>query len=242
VGIEQTNGNQQHCGLLQTSIAFRCSESVPFPGIVEWVPPTDPTGNPCIYNISWTVNTVCPLPPAPDRPDPKDEGGAFALTTFLVIFLGGGLYFVGGTLANSRCVQLTVLRRRCALSRLPLTELLGMFARLPNASSNFYNNIPQKDFWFDLPSLVQDGVAFSASLGKHKGKKQFIDGYEDVSDEEQEALTIADADRDKDEERGGSGGGVLGAMANSSTTKTKEKKKKKKAKPKPSASDQEPKE
>jgi hypothetical protein len=111
-----------------------------------------------------------------------------------------------------------------------------MSARLPNASSNFYNNIPQKDFWFDLPSLVQDGVAFTASLGKHKGKKQFIDGYEDVSDEEQEALTIADKN-----DRGGSGGGVLGAMANSSTTKTKEKKKKKK-KPKPSPSDQEPKE
>ena len=111
-----------------------------------------------------------------------------------------------------------------------------MSARLPNASSNFYNNIPQKDFWFDLPSLVQDGVAFTASLGKHKGKKQFIDGYEDVSDEEQEALTIADKN-----DLGGSGGGVLGAMANSSTTKTKEKKKKKK-KPKPSPSDQEPKE
>ncbi len=107
-----------------------------------------------------------------------------------------------------------------------------MSARLPNASSNFYNNIPQKDFWFDLPSLVQDGVAFTASLGKHKGKKQFIDGYEDVSDEEQEALTIADKN-----DSGGSGGGVLGAMANSSTTKTKEKKK-----PKPSPSDQEPKE
>eukprot|EP01043_Picozoa_sp_COSAG02_P023772 COSAG02_NODE_1279_length_13487_cov_7.611696_3_plen_114_part_00 len=113
-----------------------------------------------------------------------------------------------------------------------------MSARLPNASSNFYNNIPQKDFWFDLPSLVQDGVAFTASLGKHKGKKQFIDGYEDVSDEEQEALTIAD----KDDSRGGGGGGVLGAMANSSTTKTKEKKKKKQKKPKPKSSDQEPKE
>ena len=117
-----------------------------------------------------------------------------------------------------------------------------MSARLPNASSNFYNNIPQRDFWFDLPSLVQDGVAFSVSLGKHKGKKQFVDGYEDVSDEEQEALRIADADRGDDHEHGGSGGGVLGAMANSSTTKTKEKKKKKKKKPKPLASDQEPKE
>ena len=116
-----------------------------------------------------------------------------------------------------------------------------MSARLPNASSNFYNNIPQRDFWFDLPSLVQDGVAFSVSLGKHKGKKQFVDGYEDVSDEEQEALRIADAERGDDHKHGGSGGGVLGAMANSSTTKTKEKKKKKK-KPKPLASDQEPKE
>lgn len=110
VGIEQTNGNLESCGLVQTSIAFRCSEDVPLPGIVEWVPPSDPLQSRCVYNVSWTVNLVCPLPPAPDRPDPEGEG-AFALTTFLVIFLGGGLYFVGGTIVNSRSVQLTVLRR-----------------------------------------------------------------------------------------------------------------------------------
>ena len=113
---------------------------------------------------------------------------------------------------------------------------------MPNASSNFYNNIPQKDFWFDLPSLVQDGVAFTVSLGKHKGKKQFIDGYEDVSDEETESLTIRDRPVRSGDTRSSSdsGGGVLGAMANSSTTKTKEKKKKKK--PKPTAVDDDPKE
>jgi hypothetical protein len=113
--------------------------------------------------------------------------------------------------------------------------------RLPNASSVFYNNIPQKDFWFDLPSLVQDGVAFSASLGKHKGKKQFIDGYEDV-DEEQEALTISDAPGSDDEGGGSGGGGVRGAMANSSTTTKKKKKKKPKPKPKTNTADEEPKE
>eukprot|EP01043_Picozoa_sp_COSAG02_P023773 COSAG02_NODE_1279_length_13487_cov_7.611696_4_plen_155_part_00 len=114
VGIEQTNGNPESCGNVQTSIAFRCSEDVPFPGIVEWVPPTDPNKR-CVYNVSWTVNTVCPLPPAPDRPPLEDEGGAFALTTFLLIFLGGGLYFVGGTIVNSRSVQLIVLRRHSSL-------------------------------------------------------------------------------------------------------------------------------
>ena len=112
VGIEQTNGNQESCGLVQTSIAFRCSQDVPFPGIVEWVPPSDPLQSRCVYNVSWTVDLACALPPSgPGAPGPEGEGGAFALTTFLVIFLGGGLYFVGGTIVNSRSVQLTVLRR-----------------------------------------------------------------------------------------------------------------------------------
>ena len=115
VGIEQTNGNQESCGFVQTSIAFRCSENVPAPGIVEWVPPSDPLQSRCVFNVSWTVDLVCPLPPAPDRPPLEGEGGAFALTTFLVIFLGGGLYFVGGTVVNSRSVQLIVLRRHSAL-------------------------------------------------------------------------------------------------------------------------------
>ena len=38
---------------------------------------------------------------------------------------------------------------------------LGTFikSRLPNHSDACYNNIPQRDFWFDLPSLVSDGAA-----------------------------------------------------------------------------------
>ena len=32
-----------------------------------------------------------------------EEDSSFALVTFLLIFVGGGVYFVCGTLVNSRC-------------------------------------------------------------------------------------------------------------------------------------------
>lgn len=231
---------------MQTSIAFRCSPDTPDPGILEWVP-RDPGVSGCVYNVTWDTQHACGRPPVNPPPEEEDEGGAFALITLLVVFLGGGLYFIGGTLVNSRFVRSTIPFCSSLLSRFSLTKPPGLSARLPNASANFYNNIPQRDFWFDLPSLVQDGVAFSVSLGQHKGKKQFIDGYEDV-DEEQEALTIKDTPRGGGDElnpASGSGGGIIGAMANSSTTKAKDKKKKKsksKPKPKPAADNDEPKE
>jgi hypothetical protein len=51
---------------------------------------------------------------------------------------------------------------------------LGTFikSRLPNHSDACYNNIPQRDFWFDLPNLVGDGAIFAASMGARKAKKQ----------------------------------------------------------------------
>ena len=51
---------------------------------------------------------------------------------------------------------------------------LGTFikSRLPNHSDACYNNIPQRDFWFDLPNLVGDGVVFAASMGARKAKQQ----------------------------------------------------------------------
>lgn len=57
VGIEQTMGNLETCGNLQTSIAFRCDEAIGPPGLLEWVPPTDPLER-CIHNVTWTVSTV----------------------------------------------------------------------------------------------------------------------------------------------------------------------------------------
>jgi hypothetical protein len=50
---------------------------------------------------------------------------------------------------------------------------LGTFikSRLPNHSDACYNNIPQRDFWFDLPSLVSDGAIFAVSLGERKANK-----------------------------------------------------------------------
>lgn len=45
-------------------------------------------------------------------------------------------------------------------------------SKLPNHSDACYNNIPQRDFWFDLPSLVGDGVVYAASMGSRKANKQ----------------------------------------------------------------------
>ena len=51
---------------------------------------------------------------------------------------------------------------------------LGTFikSRLPNHSDACYNNIPQRDFWFELPNLVGDGAIFAASMGSRKANKQ----------------------------------------------------------------------
>jgi hypothetical protein len=55
------------------------------------------------------------------------------------IFAGGGAYFVGGTLIKSR---------------------------LPNASSSFYNNIPNRDFWFDVSSSTKAPVDLPHCTGE----------------------------------------------------------------------------
>ena len=164
VGVALTDGNLESCGQLQTSISFRCGANTPAPGVLEYVPPPlvrrQPPSCPwlgwrsltaaglrraqgqssCITNLTWTVDFVCAQEPPANRPPMPSEGN-FALVTFLLIFLGGGLYFVGGTAYNSR---------------------------QPNAALEIYNNIPHRNFWFDLPSLVSDGVAFTVSAGKHK--------------------------------------------------------------------------
>ena len=164
VGVALTDGNLESCGRLQTSISFRCGANTPAPGVLEYVPPPlvrrQPPSCPwlgwrsltaagprraqgqssCITNLTWTVDFVCAQEPPANRPPMPSEGN-FALVTFLLIFLGGGLYFVGGTAYNSR---------------------------QPNAALEIYNNIPHRNFWFDLPSLVSDGVAFTVSAGKHK--------------------------------------------------------------------------
>ena len=211
VGVALTDGNLESCGQLQTSISFRCGANTPAPGVLEYVPPPlvrrQPPSCPwlgwrsltaagprraqgqssCITNLTWTVDFVCAQEPPANRPPMPSEGN-FALVTFLLIFLGGGLYFVGGTAYNSR---------------------------QPNAALEIYNNIPHRNFWFDLPSLVSDGVAFTVSAGKHKASHlpfaylqrqnlvqaltkghvqggAFDRGYEDV-DSEKESLAPRDA-------------------------------------------------
>ena len=42
----------------------------------------------------------------PDRPPEETEEGNFALVVFLLVFLGGGLYFIGGTLVKVSCPQM----------------------------------------------------------------------------------------------------------------------------------------
>ena len=51
---------------------------------------------------------------------------------------------------------------------------IGTFikSKLPNHSDACYNNIPQRDFWFDLPSLVSDGAVYAASMGKKRANKK----------------------------------------------------------------------
>ena len=88
------------------SIAFRCNEALPPPGQIEFVGHYNGV---CGTNLTWTVSTVCALPPAPDRPPEETEEGNFALVVFLLVFLGGGLYFIGGTLVKVSCPQMTCL-------------------------------------------------------------------------------------------------------------------------------------
>ena len=52
-------------------------------------------------------------------------------------------------------------------------------SRLPNSSSVFYNNIPNREFWFDLPSLCKDGFVFALSGGKKKGGDEHDDFNKD---------------------------------------------------------------
>jgi len=103
---------------------------------------------PCNFNLTWQTELVCNLPPAPGRPDALRSSN-FGTTFLLVFFLSLSGYCIVGTVIKSR---------------------------LPNASANFYNNIPNKEFWFGLPGLVGEGCSFAAS----GGKRDRGDEYEQV--------------------------------------------------------------
>ena len=84
----------------------------------------------CNYNVTWVTSAACDLPDAPGRPSSLASDWG---THFLLIFFGAVIVYCGlGTFVKSR---------------------------LPNHSDACYNNIPQRDFWFDLPSLVSQAQA-----------------------------------------------------------------------------------
>lgn len=87
----------------------------------------------CNFNVTWVTSAACDLPDAPGRPSSLASDWG---THFLLIFFGAVIVYCG----------------------------LGTFikSRLPNHSDACYNNIPQRDFWFDLPSLAS-GHRSSAS-------------------------------------------------------------------------------
>lgn len=95
----------------------------------------------CDVNLTWAVSTACAVP-KPDRPGHLVGGGKFSMYVMLIIFGGGFAYFGLGTAIKSR---------------------------MPNASSNFYNNIPNKDFWWHIGDLIKDGLLFTVTLSKHRG-------------------------------------------------------------------------
>jgi len=99
-------------------------------------------GHYCNYNITWKTRSACQLPRAPNRPSSlANDWGSHFLLIFVAVFV---TYCGLGTFIKSR---------------------------LPNHSDACYNNIPQRDFWFDLPSLVSDGAIFAVSLGERKANK-----------------------------------------------------------------------
>jgi len=124
--------------LMKVTIAFDCLASATGAGQLV-VDPREWLATPCNVNVTWRTSTVCALPPAPNTPLPG-TGLSFGWL-FLLGFAAAAVLYVGlGTLVKTKL--------------------------LPNASANLYNNIPQKNMWRELPSLVVDGFKFVTSGGK----------------------------------------------------------------------------
>ena len=125
---------------LQMTIGFHCNPAaLPPPAVQKVVPLGWPpfAYGPGVLNFTWETSLVCdqPLPPAP-TPTPGVEGESqWGWTFILVVFIGSVTYCGVGAFYNNRKYMLP-----------------------------FPDNVPQKDFWTELPGLVQEGVSFSRSF------------------------------------------------------------------------------
>lgn len=160
---------------MEVTIAFVCDKSLPDPGGTRLPPRGYPArfaglipgvvggagkltfdadqscqGKPCYcnYNVTWRTASACALPPSARPGSLGADWGEDFLLYFFAFLI---LYFGVGTFIKSR---------------------------LPNHSDACYNNIPQRDFWFGLPSLMGDGAAFAMSMGKQKANKAGLAGEE----------------------------------------------------------------
>jgi hypothetical protein len=172
--IGMVQGNGASCGpfvpvSLSVTIAFECVHSASGAGqlVFNGMSPSPDTRyhgltQLCNFNVTWQTSKVCALPHAPGRGKWKTGGMAWTLK-FVLVFVGVGLAY---------CVVGTVIK----------TKLMG------NSSANFYNNIPNREFWFGLPSLVADGFRFTgtklgfvASTGTKKQYETVDTGRDDSS-------------------------------------------------------------
>lgn len=129
---------------MATTITFRCNPSATGTGIIEMyeMPPgIGPEWAPgfvhstCFLNLTWSTNLVCdaPLPPPPSPGPAAGEGGMSGGWAFiLTVTIGMGLYCGLGAFYNHRKYMLP-----------------------------FPDNVPQNEFWKDLPGLVLDGIEFA---------------------------------------------------------------------------------
>jgi hypothetical protein len=116
--------------LTSVSIAFECDKSATGMGTIQYVGFNNTI---CNFNVTWRTHVVCALPPAAGRPSADAVDSDWGNKCLVGFFVAVAVYCGGGTAIKSR---------------------------LPNSSANCYNNVPNRDFWFELPKLVGDGCRF----------------------------------------------------------------------------------
>ena len=177
----------------ETTITFECDEGAVGAGRV--VPQAMPPGfvwDTCMMNVTWYTRLVCGEavnPPAPS-PGAPGEAAGWGWPFLLVIGLGSGLYCGAGAFYNSRKYMLPV-RLPPLFSSAPLVStLLPQFpCRSPAdpaaVAAQFPDNLPQHEFWKEVPSLCSDGVAFTQSKLPEKLGGGAADKYQPTASREE---------------------------------------------------------